>query len=97
MHASFRRHSHGGTGFASFHSPGLAVEHSQFTPPSNEAPFGGILSAGERAALDRLGRTWGMDADEKAFMLRQCERGGELADGLWLAPDAAQRFWFSEA
>jgi hypothetical protein len=55
------------------------------------------LSGDERAALDRLAAAWGMDAEDRAVMLRQCERGGELADGSWLSPVEARAFWLAEA
>jgi hypothetical protein len=55
------------------------------------------LSASERAALHRLTRIWGMDIEDRAVMLRQCERGGELAGGSWISPDDARAFWLGEA
>jgi hypothetical protein len=38
-----------------------------------------------------------MDAEDRAVMLRQCERGVALADGSWLSPGEARTFWLAEA
>jgi len=55
------------------------------------------LTEPERDQLLALAGTWGMDADERAVMLRQCERGGQTVDGSRITPAEARQFWFAEA
>jgi hypothetical protein len=51
----------------------------------------------ERAKLERLAVAWGMDREDRAVMFRQCDSGGELADGSWISPEEARAFWLAEA
>ena len=55
------------------------------------------LTPAERTALDCLALAWGMNVEDKATMLRQCERGATLADGSRLSPEEARVFWLAEA
>jgi hypothetical protein len=47
--------------------------------------------------LAELAEAWGMDADERDVMFRQCERGGQAVDGTKIPPEGARAFWFAEA
>ena len=74
-------------------APGGAGEQDALRHPLHPVP----LSGEERAALDRLAKVWDLDDQDVAVMLKQCERGAELADGSWLSPETARAFWLAEA
>ena len=77
--------------------PKLLAELSQQPDATRDAEMATPLSGDECAALDQLASAWRMDAEDRAIMLRQCERGAELADGSWLSPKEARAFWLAEA
>jgi hypothetical protein len=63
----------------------------------DDLPWLTPLTEPERSRLIVMADIWGMDADERAVMLRQCERGGQAVDGTKITPEEARAFWLAEA
>jgi hypothetical protein len=63
----------------------------------DDTASGSALTPEEWASLNRLAAAWGMDAEERAVMLQQCECGGMAVDGTKFTATEARTFWFAEA